>query len=196
MDIATLLQEWGLWAVGVGTFLEGETVLLLAGAAAARGHLALPSVIVVATLAGFSGDQLSFAIGRRWGATLLQHFPRLAPGAARVDALLARHHAPLILAIRFLYGLRVAGPIAIGMSHVPWRRFFVLNLLGAAVWAVLVAGIGYGVGHVLGATLHAMDADEFWALILLAFGTAWLLLRAYRWRARHTRRPESMESGI
>ena len=40
MNIPELIQNYGYAAVAVGTFLEGETVLLLAGAAASRGHQA------------------------------------------------------------------------------------------------------------------------------------------------------------
>lgn len=187
MDVAALVHDWGLWAVAVGTFLEGESVLLLAGAAAAGGHLSLSAVIAVATLASFAGDQMYYWIGHRWGALLLTRFARLALAAARMDALLARWHAPLILVIRFLYGLRMAGPIAIGMSRVAWQRFFVLNLLGAAIWAPLVAGLGYGSGHVFAHALQAVDADELWELaiiVVLGLG-AWLLAR---WRRRrHSR---------
>ena len=39
MNIAEWVQSYGYAAVAAGTFLEGESVLLVAGAAAARGHL-------------------------------------------------------------------------------------------------------------------------------------------------------------
>jgi membrane protein DedA with SNARE-associated domain len=39
---------------------------------------------------------------------------------AHARALLDRHNLGLILSIRFLYGLRIAGPVAIGMSEVLW----------------------------------------------------------------------------
>ena len=42
MDLPTFVQQYGLVAVAAGAILEGETVLLLAGAAAHLGLLALP----------------------------------------------------------------------------------------------------------------------------------------------------------
>ena len=77
VNVPELIQHYGYLAVAVGTFLEGETVLLLAGAAASRGHLALPTVIGVATLASFAGDQLFFLLGRRHGSRLLARWPSL-----------------------------------------------------------------------------------------------------------------------
>ena len=179
MDIASWVQSWGLPAVGVGSFLEGESVLLIAGAAAARGHLSIQAVMAVAAVASFIGDQLFFLIGRRYGTALLMRFPALQPRAQRVAVLLERHHLPLILSIRFLYGLRVAGPIAIGMSRVPWSRFLALNFVGAVCWAVLIGGLGYGTGHALAYALQSVDADELWGLALLAVAICitWLIAR-------------------
>ncbi len=181
MDIADLIQNYGYLAVAAGTFLEGETILFMAGAAAYRGHLALPTVMLVGTLASFFGDQLYFYAGRRYGTVLLERFPSMQSRAARAKALLERHHLPLILSIRFLYGLRIAGPFAIGMSGVPWFRFFILNLMGALVWAMVIAGAGYGFGQALAYLLRGFDNDEAWALAaLLLSGLLWWLFALRR----------------
>lgn len=185
MAIVELIQTYGYAAVAVGTFLEGESVLALAGAAASRGHLWLPAVIAVATLASFAGDQLYFLLGRRYGARLFESFPSLQARTARARELLDRYHTLVILSVRFLYGLRIAGPIAIGMSGVPWFRFLVLNLAGAVVWALLVAGAGYWFGHAIAHLLGGIDADELWwlAALLLAVLLWWLFTR-YRFSVR------------
>jgi len=176
LHIEDLIRSYGYLAVALGAFLEGETVLVIAGAAAYRAYLWLPAVIAVATVASFLGDQLYFFVGRRYGTRLLERFPSMRARAARVNALLERHHVPLILAIRFLYGLRIAGPIAIGMSGVSWRRFLVLNFAGATVWAIIIAGAGYGFGQGLAYALGGIDADEIWlAAVLLLSGTVWWL---------------------
>ena len=183
MNIAEWVQSYGYAAVAAGTFLEGESVLLVAGAAAARGHLALPVVIAIAAFASFLGDQMYFWVGRRYGTALLTRYPSLQPRAARVNGLLERHHLLVILSIRFLYGLRVAGPIAIGMSRVSWSRFVLLNGLAAILWALLIAGMGYGAGHALVYLLKCIDADELWGfslLLVLGLGLVWWLLRRRR----------------
>ena len=178
MTIAELIQNYGYAAVAVGTFLEGETVLLLAGAAANLGHLSLPVVIFIATLASFAGDQLFFYIGRSHGAKLVARMPSLQARTTRAYALLERHHILVILSIRFLYGLRIAGPIAIGMSKVSWVRFLVLNLIGAIVWAIVVANVGYWGRQTFAPLLAMFDADEAWALgVILLCAAIWIFLR-------------------
>jgi len=188
MTVAELIQNYGYLAVAAGTFLEGETVLLLAGAAASRGHLDLPVVMAIAALASSAGDQLCFLLGRRYGEALLARLPRLRQRADRARELLARHATLVILSVRFLYGLRIAGPMAIGMSGVRWLRFASLNLLGAIVWAIVVASIGYGFGrvltHLLAQAFGRLDSEELWWLVAAAVGIVSWLWISRRWFVR------------
>lgn len=187
MSLAALLQNYGYAAVFVGTFLEGETILIMAGFAAHRSYLDLTWVMGVAAVGSFLGDQLYFYLGRRYGWRILNRFPRLKPRAAKVQALLQRYHLPLILSIRFWYGLRTVGPFAIGMSPVSWTRFFVLNLISAAAWAMLIGGAGYLFGSLLElmlADLHRYE-EALLALIAILGIVVWI---RYRWRQQRASR--------
>ena len=85
----TLVLRWGYLAVGVGTMLEGETVLLAAGAMAHKGLLALPWVMVSAFLGGVANDLMWFFVGRHAGRAFLNKRPRLAKHAGVVDRWIA-----------------------------------------------------------------------------------------------------------
>ena len=193
MDLASLIQNWGYPAVFAGSLMEGETIVALAAVAAHRGYLALPSVIAVAAAGGFLGDQIYFLVGRFAGDRVLARWPALQPGAERARQLLDRYDAPLILGVRFLYGLRTVGPIAIGMSRVHWLRFAALNLAGAIVWAALVAGIGYALGEALTRVLGDLKRIEEWVFGAILVGglafVAWLRRRGRRAAAAALDRP-------
>ena len=73
--------------------------------------------------------------GRTHGAKLLARFPKYASRAARAQELLVKYDTPIILAVRFLYGLRIVLPFTIGMSRIPTLRFQLLNFAGAVLWA-------------------------------------------------------------
>jgi len=173
MDIPGLIDSYGYLAVLVGAFLEGETILALAGLAAYRGYLDFYTVVVVALIAGFAGDQFYFFLGRAQGARILARFPDAEERAHKFDALLARWHAPLIIGIRFMYGFRIVGPILLGMGRVPAWKFIVFNFIGAAIWAPLIAGIGFLFGSALESALLDLKRYELWAFIaVLALGSA------------------------
>lgn len=149
------IATYGYLAVFVGTLLEGETILLAAGFAAHRGLLDWQWVLVTAIAGGTLGDLCAFLLGRWKGAELIARFPFLARNLPRMQALMARYHAPFILAVRFLYGLRIAGPLILGAGDLPLLRFAFLNFVGAILWASLIVGAGY----VFGVTIQAFLAD-------------------------------------
>jgi membrane protein DedA with SNARE-associated domain len=177
--LQSLVENYGYYGVFAGAFLEGETLLIMAGFAANRGYLALHWVMLAAFCGSLFGDQLYFFLGRRHGRRILQRFPKLRARANKVDALLARYHTPLILAMRFLYGLRIVGPIVIGMSGVPALKYVGLNIISAAIWAVMFSSAGYLFGEVLELVLTDLKRYEVIALGVIALiGIAiWLTFR-------------------
>jgi len=60
----TFLQTYGYWDILIGTFLEGETILVLGGLAAHMGYMDLSGVILSAFTGSLCGDQLFSS----WGA--------------------------------------------------------------------------------------------------------------------------------
>lgn len=187
MSLESFIRDYGYLAVFVGTFLEGETILLMAGFAAQRGYLSLPEVMAVAFLGSFAGDQLYFHLGRRHGSALLERFPSLRERTEAVRRLLVRFHTPLIPALRFVYGMRVIGPMALGLSAVPSRRFLALNLAGAVLWVALVGGAGYFFGQAL--ELLVRDLERFEAAVFGLMAAAgvmvWIVLRRRGKRRAH-----------
>jgi membrane protein DedA with SNARE-associated domain len=166
------LQDWviryGYWALFIGTFLEGETILIVAGYLAQSGYLDLSGVILAAFLGSFCGDQTFFFIGRWQGMALLDKRPAWRQKAGRAFALLARYQIAVILGFRFVYGIRNITPFVIGTSGLkPWR-FFVLNGMGACVWALVFGGLGYTLGGLADEALEPLGYYEKGSLTLLA----------------------------
>jgi membrane protein DedA with SNARE-associated domain len=181
MNVSSLVEQYGYAMVFVGALSEGESVLLAAGFAAHRGLLKLTQVMGLAFVAGTLGDQLCFWLGRRYGERLFARFPSIARQAHRLQPLLARHPNASILSVRFLYGLRTAGPIALGALGVPRLKFALLNMLGAALWAVGVTALGYQFGNAMQWLLDDLRAvEEVLLVALLVAGLAWTLYRHLR----------------
>lgn len=166
-----LIESYGYWAILIGTFLEGETILILGGFAAQRNYLELHWVMLAAFTGSFLGDQLYFYIGRRYGPRLIAKRLSWQANADKVYRLLERHQTFLILTFRFYYGLRNVTPFVIGASQVAKGRFFVLNAIGAAVWALALGSGGYLFGHAFQAIIDDLVRIElyvFAGLIVLA----------------------------
>ncbi len=188
--LADLISQYGYWAVLVGTLLEGETVLLLGGFSAHQGYLAWSVVVLVATLGGALGDFIVFSAGRHFGTQLLQRYPTWQPNVQQVTRFIQRHPASSIIALRFMYGLRLVGPFTVGLSEVPTLKFVFLNLLGALMWATLFTSVGYVFGHAFSVILDEFERYEellFAVLFVVGLGWGW-------WRLQH-RRKHSLSTG-
>jgi len=146
-----LIQDYGYLALFIGTFLEGETILLLAGFAAHSDKFQLDIVYVILTaFAGsLSGDQLAFYIGRYFGKKLVGKSEKWRSRIERVHRMLEKYHEILILSFRFFYGLRNLTPFTLGSTPISGAKFFALNAIGALVWAIVFALVGYVFGSVL-----------------------------------------------
>jgi membrane protein DedA with SNARE-associated domain len=182
-----MLEQWidtyGYGAILLGTFLEGETILILGGFAAYQGYLKLPWVILIAFLGTLGGDQLFFYIGRKYGAKILANRPAWQVRADRVRSLLERFQDYLILLFRFLYGMRLITPFVLGLSRVSRLRFLLLNTIGALVWAVAVGAGGYFFGQALEALMGDLKRyeAEILGLVLLTGMLVWII-HVYRRR--------------
>ena len=187
----SLIAHYGYLAIFVGTLLEGETILVLGGFAAHRGLLWLPGVMAAALGGSMCSDQLFFFLGRRRGWDWLAKKPRWQPRAERVRRLLDRHSTVLILTFRFLYGLRNITPFVLGMSSVSTRRFLVLNVVGALVWSVAIALVGWSVGEAAERMLGNLKHYEhrIGGAILVVGGGLWVAHRLVARRRARAARP-------
>lgn len=149
IDLNHLLATYGYWAVFIGCVMEGETILILGGMAAHQHLLKLWPVIAWASAGGMLGDQLLFWSGRYFGTRLLPRLKRQQAQIKRVSGLIARYPSMSVFSVRFLYGMRLVGPMVIGASGLSPLRFSLWNMLGAMVWATLFVSGGYWAGEAL-----------------------------------------------
>lgn len=179
MSPELLLQKFGYLAVFVGTFLEGETILVLAGFFAERGYMHLPLVMVWAFGGAYSGHVFWFWLGRTQGVRLLDRFPKMRKHFGRGIRLFERYGAPAIFITQWLYGLRITAAVIIGISRISTVKFLVYEAITCAVWSMVIATLGYVFGtaveRVLGRAAH-IERYGLIALIVIAVAV-WLYHR-------------------
>ena len=164
-----LLADWGYLIILGWTFLEGETIVIVAGFLAATHGLLNPWLIALSAFGGsFCSDQLMFSLGKYKGPYILKRFPRLDKNSAKARRLLVKYETPLILGFRFVYGVRNVTPILLGISGVSHLKFLALNLIGACAWALGFSFGGYYFGGLFQRFTQDMQNAELWFLVILA----------------------------
>lgn len=184
----SIIESYGYAAVLIGTFLEGETILVLAGLAAHQGYLMLTWVILAAFLGSLCGDQLFFYLGRKHSQAVLTRRPAWKRKAEKVHKMMSKFETPMILSFRFFYGLRTFTPFVIGMSAVSGKKFAVLNAVGALVWAAAVASGGYLFGHALEVFIGKIKHYEVQVFTIIAvIGILIWIFHFYRRRRQRSK---------
>jgi membrane protein DedA with SNARE-associated domain len=181
MSPELLLQKFGYFAVFVGTFLEGETILVMAGFFAERGYLEIFLVVLVAALGAYIGHVFWFWLGRTQGVKLLDRFPKMTKHFGKAIRMFERYGAPAIFITQWLYGLRVTCAVIIGMSRISLIKFLVYEAITCVVWSFVIAGAGYYFGRAVESLLGRAAHIEKWGLgVLLVAGIGiWLY---HRWK--------------
>lgn len=129
----------------------GETTLNTASTAAAAGALELVPVIVMGSLGAIAGDSALFAIARGSAHRIRPRVER-ARASRRVDEVLTlmSSSAPvLIVAGRYLPGMRFVVNATMGLSDLPYRRFLPWSVLGGVLWSTYTCVLAYLIGTAL-----------------------------------------------
>jgi len=182
MSLEALVGAWGYPVVFVGTVLEGEAVVIAAAFLAHQGLLDPLAVFLVAVAGSVLGDQFWYHVGRHRGRAVLRRHPEWSDRVERVLERIRRRPVLVTLGFRFVYGVRVVTPVAIGMSGFEPRRYALLNLAGAALWALVVCIAGYLFGAGVEAAFGRLHHFERWAIVLalVGAGLAWIAWRHLR----------------
>ncbi|WP_329310392.1 DedA family protein [Streptomyces sp. NBC_01262] len=186
--LAPLLEDYGYLAVGTLVLLDnggipvpGQTILVAAAVYAGTGRLNFPAVLAVAVAAAVIGNALGYLIGRKGGRAFVHRWGRyvlLTPARLeRAEEFFVRHGAAVITWARFVDVLRQTNGIIAGTVGMPWRRFMVFNVIGAALWVGVWAGLGYAAGAHIGTIYAAVARSQLLALAVLGALAAVLLAR-------------------
>jgi membrane protein DedA with SNARE-associated domain len=142
---------FGEAALFIGFIFPGETAVLVAGVVASQDHVNVGVVCVLVVAAAITGDSVGYAIGHRYGESLMK-LSILKRRRAALDRALEglRRRGPIYVFIgRFTAFLRAVMPGLAGMSRMNYRRFLIANALGGLIWGVTFTLLGYFAGTAL-----------------------------------------------
>jgi membrane protein DedA with SNARE-associated domain len=162
------LKEYGYVILFAWSILEGESGLIMAGVLSHTGDMNYLLSIFIAGLGGFAGDQIYFYIGRFNKAFIQRKLHRQRRKFAIAHLLLKKYGWPIIFIQRYLYGLRTVIPISIGLTKYSAKRFALINLLSAWVWAAITITPAYFFGAEILNLLAIAKAHWYFALPLAA----------------------------
>ena len=186
MSPEALLDRFGYLAVFLGTFLEGEAILVIAGFFAHTGQMKFIPVMLIGFAGTYVGHLFWFWLGRRHGVRLLDRFPRMRMHFGKSIRMFERYGVAAIMITQWLYGLRITCAVVVGISKISLIKFLFYEAVACLIWAAGITALGYYFGAAVQTLLGRYEHAEKWGLgaIVLIAVILWLRHRAKEKRER------------
>jgi membrane protein DedA with SNARE-associated domain len=159
----------------IGILLPGMFILFGVGALIGLGVLELVPVWIAATAGAFLGDTLSYALGYRFKAHLVDIWPfsRYPAMIDRGKAFVHRHGAKSVVAGRFIGPLRPVIPAVGGMLGMKPARFVPVDLTACVIWApaFLLPGMLFGASL----EVAAQYTGRLSVMLIILVAVLWLI---------------------
>ena len=176
-----VLNHWGYFIVFfaaliealplVGSFIPGQTIVVLAGFFAKLNILDIGDVIWVAALGAILGDLIGYSLGRKYGYSLIntygKYFLVKKTHFKKMRDLVKNHTGKTLTLGRFNSITRSFSPFIAGAAELPFLKFMYYNIAGGIVWAGSFAILGYIFGHSF-ERVSAMASRVLLAVIVIA----------------------------
>ena len=150
-ELAYVLCFLLVWFDAVIPIFPGETTLSAASTLAAEGSLELGLVMLAGALGAIVGDSSLFWIARKSADKVQGQLDKALENSkvrAAWDAL-DRSPGLLIIAGRYVPGMRFAVNASMGLSDIPYRRFLLWSVIGGVMWSVYTCALAYNVATTL-----------------------------------------------
>ena len=165
-----------------------ETSLLAGATLAVQGTLDLGLVVAAGAAGSIVGDSTLFWIARRGSRRIRKRLDR-ARNRAGIEAaldVLGRNGPVVIVAGRYVPGVRFVVNASMGFSGYPYRRFLVWSAVGGTLWSTSTCLVAAGVATVLaGFPLASIVISG--AITMAAIAVVFVVLRNSK--LRRSRKP-------
>jgi len=166
----------------IGLFLYslggGFIGLVAASVLSFMGKMDLSMSISIAFLGNALGDILLFWLTRYQKTMMVEGLRKHRRKLALAHILIKKHGDWVIFIQKFIYGLKTVVPIAIALTKYDFKKFAILNVFAAAVWALAFGLSSYYFGAVL-SKFAIYISDNKWiapVILLVIGGLVWLYL--------------------
>jgi membrane-associated protein len=164
--------------------LNGSTESIISAAAFARVGDGTLAVVLLAAIPGLMKfDAVYWWAGRLWGERFIMALPgsrRVAKHMARVQRAGRKVTWPAVVASSFLPIPRAIISVIAGWAGMRLLTFLILDLIGVVLWAGLLAGLGYALGHHAVVAAKTISHYSWWFTIGLVALSVLFALRSQR----------------
>ncbi len=176
-----LISDYGVWIyilLFLYCALKSGALPLFAGYAAQADILELLPVVLATFAGGYLGDEVRFAVARRYGDSWSNKWQWLSKAVSTAKVLVARYGWTYVFLYRYPKGMRTIGALPMGLGTLSWYNFTALNAASACLWTFILVGVGYSFGAQIENSIN--DNWGIASVLLLVLMVSGILYAWYR----------------
>jgi len=147
--------------------VEGPVIMLASGFLLRLGLFAFWPIYLLLVAGDFTGDLVWYAVGFHGARPLIKkygHFLSITEkNIESAERLFHAHQIKILFLSKITmgFGFALATLIAAGAAKIPFKKYFIVNLVGEFIWT----GILVAAGYFLGQLYTLVDTSLRWAFI-------------------------------
>ena len=169
-----LFETCGYLATFIGTFIEGEILLLTSVISAKLGYFNYFGGLIAAFWGAFIKDSLKFIIVKKQGTKLLAKKPDLQSKIDNASSWFDKRPFFYLSFYRLMYGFSTVILMMSGLKNISYTRFAIHSAISIALWVTILGGFGFFCADVMLDNLnfisdHKLEVIGVLAVIGLAY---------------------------
>ena len=181
-------------AAGLGVFIPGITLLILAGYFVSTGALSPWGLALAGYTATVLGDQVNYYIGKG-GVRKLNFVQKNKDKVQDIRRAIERRNKKVMYLFQFPPGGRVLVPMTFGIMNYPYIEWLFLDLIASVLFVLVYGGAGFIVGKFFSQVFDPQTVNLIIQFVLGGIVISWLIsvgVEVYRrWKAREAIRSRS-----
>ena len=188
--IVNFAREFGYLGIFIMMFLEStffpfpsEVAMIPAGYLASQGEMSLILAILIGTMGSLSGALFNYYLAKRYGRKGVlkfgQYFFFTEEKLQKMERFFVEHGSFSTFVARLIPGVRQFVSLPAGLSAMNIKKFMLHTTLGAGIWVIVLALLGYFIGGNEALIKAYMHEIVLGTLFLIVVGT---MVYVYRYK--------------
>ena len=190
--IVNFAREFGYLGIFIMMFLEStffpfpsEVAMIPAGYLASQGEMSLILAIVIGTLGSLSGALFNYYLAKRYGRKGILKFGKYffftEDKLEKMEKFFVEHGSFSTFVARLIPGVRQFVSLPAGLSSMNLKKFMLHTTLGAGIWVIVLALLGYFIGGNEALIKEYLHEIVLGTLFLIVVGT---IAYVYRYKSK------------
>ncbi len=142
--LESLYETCGYLASFLGTFLEGEILLLTSVISSKLGYFNFFGGLIAAFFGAFLRDTIQFLLVKKQGKKLLTKKPKLQAKLDSASGWFNKNPLLYLTVYRLMYGFSTVIIMLSGLKeNISYSRFALHSAIGIGIWIAIIGGLGY-----------------------------------------------------